>query len=692
MTNGHIGYNALFWNAYSIGHDFRYLLNRTIARGIDSMETIFDLCRPREDVLEGRIKDEEFAADLSKVVRGRAVAEYADPALFFHYTYPTRRLKALLESVCRRLSGAGGELNSVIRLDTQYGGGKTHSLIALVHAVRGMGGVGNIEEFIDPAFLPQTNVRIAALSGEDSDPASGLTLEDGLMARSLWGEMAYRLAGRAGFERIRKSDELHIAPGSQTIAELFGDAPTLILIDEVSLYLRKAAGVFREAANQFTAFLHSLIQAVASTPRAALVCTLAVGSDDQKATDAYENEHLLAVKAFDEAKSVVSRKLLQIDPTQEDETVGVVRRRLFESVDRDGAKAVIDAYADIWKRNRETLSPDAASPETRDQFRMGYPLHPETLNVMTEKMSSLATFQRTRGMLRLLARTVELLWKERPADAYAIHPHHIDPGHGPIRSEFLTKLGQSAYAPALSADIAAVKGKERSTAQWLDEEMFAGEPPVASYVARTVFAHTMAYANAQGLPPDHLRYAVCSPAIEPATVEKARLAFVQEALYLDDRPGAPLRFQVEPNLKQIVNRAMKENEGSEVRVYLDEKIKALFKGRNAGFELVAFPGGPADIPDDIASGRPRLILLHYDAQPLAETHPSTLPHDLVRMATRKGMADETRVYLNHLAFLAADRKRIDNMKHAVRYRLALELIQNGPQWKDLQDHQRRTVK
>lgn len=260
------------------------------------MKTIFDLCQPRTDVLEGRIKGEEFAADLSKVVRRTAVAEYADPALFFHYTYPTRGLKALLESVCRRLSGAGGELNSVIRLDTQYGGGKTHSLIALVHAVRGgMQGVGNFEEFIDTAFLPQTHVRIAALSGEDSDPASGLTLEDGLMARSLWGEMAYRLAGRAGYEGTRKSDELHIAPGFPTIAELFGEEPTLILIDEVSLYLRKAAGVFNEAANQFTAFLHSLIQAVASTPRAALVCTLAVGSDDQKATDAYENEHLLAV-------------------------------------------------------------------------------------------------------------------------------------------------------------------------------------------------------------------------------------------------------------------------------------------------------------------------------------------------------------------------------------------------------------
>ncbi len=100
------------------------------------MKTIYDLCQPREDVLMGRTKDEEFAADLSQVVIGTAVPEYADPATFFKYTYPTRGLKTLLETVCRRLSGKGGELNSVIRLDTQYGGGKTHGLIALVHAVR----------------------------------------------------------------------------------------------------------------------------------------------------------------------------------------------------------------------------------------------------------------------------------------------------------------------------------------------------------------------------------------------------------------------------------------------------------------------------------------------------------------------------------------------------------------------------
>jgi len=123
-------------------------------------------------------------------------------------------------------------VSSIIRLGTQYGGGKTHSLIALVHAVRGMKGVPSPENFVDPAILPAGAIRIAALDGENADPANGLTLEPRLLARSLWGEMAYRLAGRAGYERVRASDEKHIAPGAETIRELFGGQPTLILLDE----------------------------------------------------------------------------------------------------------------------------------------------------------------------------------------------------------------------------------------------------------------------------------------------------------------------------------------------------------------------------------------------------------------------------------------------------------------------------
>ena len=228
-------------------------------------------------------------ADLSQVVNGDALPNYLDPVLFFRNTFPTRGLRELMKAVCLRVSGKGGEASPIIRLGTQYGGGKTHGLIATTHASRGMAGVPNVADFVDPALVPATAVRIAALDGENTDPANGRQLEPGLRAFSLWGEMAYQLGGRAGYELVRNSDEKHIAPGTDVLRELFGNQPTLLMLDEVSVYLRKVERAFPDASRQFTAFVHALFKAVASTPRVALVYTLAVGKDD-KAQDAYKEE------------------------------------------------------------------------------------------------------------------------------------------------------------------------------------------------------------------------------------------------------------------------------------------------------------------------------------------------------------------------------------------------------------------
>ena len=504
------------------------------------MKTIFDTCDPRRDVSDGRLRDEELAADLASVVNGTAPPEYLDPKQFFQHTHPTRGLRVLLETVGRRLSGKGGELNSVVRLDTQFGGGKTHGLIAVVHAVRGMQGVSKPEEFVDPALLPQGDVRVAALDGENSDPANGIRLEGDLLARSIWGEMAYRLAGRDGFERVRKSDEAHVAPGTDTIIELFGGRPTLILIDEIAPYLRKVARVFPDAANQFAAFAQALFKAVAATPNVCLVLTLAVRADDKEATDAYRAEQQIAMQAFDEAESIAGRKATQLNPTEEDETVAVLKRRLFERVDQDAAEETLDAYVDLWNRNKDTLHPDALSAETREQFKSGYPLHPETLSVLIEKTATLSNFHRIRGMLRILARSVHHLWKDRPADALSIHPHHINPGFPAIRDEITTKLQQGAYAPALAADIAAVPGASPSTAQQLDQTHYPGQPPVTSYVARTIFLHTLAFPeSAQGVTPDRLRFSVCSPSSSPASARRlGRGLWRSRSTWMTD-PGRP---------------------------------------------------------------------------------------------------------------------------------------------------------
>jgi predicted AAA+ superfamily ATPase len=237
-----------------------------------TLPNIFDLCKPREDVEKGSISDSDYAANLANVLTGRASRDYTDPPTFFANTYPTEGLKELLVNVCGRLSGRGESVSAVFRLDTSFGGGKTHGLIALVHAATGMKGVSNVAEFMDPSLVPTRQVRVAAFDGENADPANGRPMGEGIRAHTPWGEIAYQLAQKAGYEVVRRSDEQGIAPGADTIKELFGFDPVLVVLDELGEYLRRVQGM--GGRDQLTAFLKALLTAIESTPHAAVVYTL----------------------------------------------------------------------------------------------------------------------------------------------------------------------------------------------------------------------------------------------------------------------------------------------------------------------------------------------------------------------------------------------------------------------------------
>lgn len=506
------------------------------------------------------------------------------------------------------------------------------------------------------------------------------------------GEKWPFVAGREGYERVRASDERHIAPGADTIRELFGGEPTLILLDEISVYLRKVERTFPDASKQFAAFVHDLFKAVASTPQVALVYTLAVGKDD-KAGDAYKEENERAAAAMAEAESVAVRTTTPLNPTEEDETPNVLRARLFEKVDLDAAQTVIAAYSHVWNANRDTLPADAADPELRDHFARSYPLHPKLLELLTEKTASLSTFQRTRGMLRLLARTVHHLWRIQPPDAASIHAHHLDPGFEPIRTEINVKLGQGQYAPVVKSDVAAVAGDEPSLAQRLDAQKYPGLPPVTSYVARTIFWHTLAYGDsAKGITAEQLKLSVCCPALEPSFIEQARVQFVADSIFLDDRPGSPLRFMVEPNLTMIVRRTMKDIDAAEVRTELAERIRGLFSLPRGEFNAILSPPGPYEVPDEIGDDRPLLVVMNHEST----TVPSDLrqpPPDIAEIFEYKGTERKSRELKNNLVFVAADERTVPNMRDLVRRRLALGKLKDDPaRPNELADYQRSKVK
>ena len=647
---------------------------------------------PREDVLKGTIAEADFAADLAKVIRGNASDDYQKPDRFFANTFPTQGLKNLLRNVLARLSGDSSAAAAIFRLDTSYGGGKTHGLIALAHAANGMKGVANVAEFVDPKFVPKTKIRIAAFDGENADPANGRNMGEGVLAHTPWGELAYSLAGKAGYDRVRKSDESHTAPGAETLAELFGGEPSLILLDELSVYLRKTRNLQGTGAGeQLSAFLTSLFNAVESNPRVSLVYTLAIGKEG-KASDAYSSENQFIADKMAEAESISARKATLLNPTEDHETVHVLLRRLFARIDTAKASPVIDAYRSLWLANRAVLPQDANHPETSEAFRASYPLHPEVLETLTTKTATLNNFHRVRGMLRLLARTVAQLWQTRPVGTIAIHLHHIDPGFEPIRQEIFTRLGRTEFIPAVNHDIAG--GAKKPLAVELDEKHYAGLAPYTTYTARTVFIHSLAFNDQlKGLSAERLRFSVVGPAYDLSFIDAAWKRFRDESAYLDDRPGVPLRFLAEANLTQVIRREETNVDSAQARADLNDRIKTIFGGTSGSvFEMVPFPAAPGEVDDDLGNGRPRLAVMSYDGTAVGATV-DAVPEIITRIFERKGSDGVgLRSLRNHLVFVVADETRTDEMRKKTVRRLALaELIKAG-RIDELAEHQQRKVR
>ena len=654
------------------------------------LPNIFDLCQPRQDVLLGTLSEADFAADLAQVLRGDAPEEYRDPVKFFANTHPTRGLQELMRSVCLRLMASPQQLAAIFRMNTKYGGGKTHGLIALTHALRHGHQIPNIAEFIDPALLPQGKVRIAAFDGENADPNNGRLLEADLRAYTPWGEIAYALAGPAGYALVQRSDEAGAAPGADTIRELFGGEPTLILMDELSIYLRKLKASDRATAGgQLTAFLSSLFKAVESTPNAAVVYTLAIGKGGQ-ATDAYSDENQFIADKMEEAESVSARKATLLDPTEEDETVKILRRRLFSHIDDPRAASVLDAYRQLWSQYKEQLPHYGNGDNRLDAFTAGYPLHPELIDTLREKTSTLGNFQRVRGMLRLLARTVGRVWQQRPPDAYAIHTHHLDLAFEPIRQEIVTRLGQRQFVPAIKSDVAATAGDQTALAQQLDADQYQGLPPYGSYVGRAILFHTLAFNDAlKGATPEDLRYAILSPGTDLSFIDDARRRFVQESAYLDDRPNVPLRFSAEANLTLILRREEQRVDPEESRAQLNDRIKGIYSG--SVFNLHPFPGGPYEVPDDAGDGKPALVLMGYDAVEVAADN-VTVPDLVSRIYTEKDASGGLRLNRNNLVFLLADQTRKPEMKQRMARRLALNELRRPERLAEFPDHQQDKIK
>ena len=155
------------------------------------MKTIFDSCDPRPEVLKGELREEIFAARLKDVMDGEADRVYPDLVTLFENAYLTGGLKLFLDEAPGRLTGKNPTNNAIIRLETAFGGGKTHNLIALYHAANAHVSVDMLHSMVALGLLPQPGrVRVAGVVGSGLDPTAGLHhLEDNVRTYTLWEDL-----------------------------------------------------------------------------------------------------------------------------------------------------------------------------------------------------------------------------------------------------------------------------------------------------------------------------------------------------------------------------------------------------------------------------------------------------------------------------------------------------------------------
>lgn len=647
------------------------------------LPTIFETCSPRHEVLHGLLTEDLFAARLRDVMDGKADEVYQRPERFFTNTYATEGLRTLLREVVGRVTGQAPASSPILRLETSFGGGKTHNLIALYHTAMGQAPDAVRQRFgLDALRLPAPGeVLVAGVVGSDLDPSNGTPHPgDGVTTYTLWGELAYQLGGAAGYALAAASDRDRVAPGTALFEAIIGDRPTLIMVDEIARHLRSASGLPTATgqgtlADQTVAFLMSLLEFVASKQRAVVVLTMA--SD----RDAFGKETAFLQGALAESLKVSARQERVLTPSAENEIAAIVVHRLFERVDRKALPAVLQHYGGYYHRLHEqgaALHDRALRGDYLEEFRVSYPFHPELIRVLNLKVATIPNFQRTRGALRLLAHVVRALWEERPKNTWLIHPYHVDLSRSAIVEDLTSRLDRPKFKQVCEADIVSPAQGIPAHAAEVDRLLRAsGKPPYARRLATTIFLHSLTQGIASGVEAPELMLATLSPndrdGDDPAVVGRTLERLYQTAWFLE-YDGFRYRFKTEPSLNKIVEDEIPLVGLTRAKQEIEERVRKIW--RSGFMKPIYFPSTPAEVDDD--AGKPKLVIMHFDAVKLRADQEA--PPDLVRhLYERAGALESFRSYPNNLVFLVADEDQVENMVAVARRYLAINRITGDAQ-------------
>jgi hypothetical protein len=635
--------------------------------------TLFESCTPHDDVVKGTLSENEFAAKLSDVVfnPGDAPDIYADPETFFSKTYATDGLQTLLGLLAKRYTGkAKGEFSGedgLLSLDTVFGGGKTHSQIAAYHFSQNPEGIDNLGNYIADEDAREEfeqikgdlSVRTAVFEGgyvSATKAKCNKNDDNAPDTQTMWGELAYQLAGAEGYAEFRDYDKERIAPGESDIKELFNqlDNPGLVLIDEVAQYLEQAGAVSVESsdlARQTNSFLWSLMNATQNTDAVTVVLSVSSTAFEDRAREVQE--------LVSDLDAISERTDHSIEPTDDDEVAAALSHRLFKSVKDGVAAKAAEEYQRYYRRMEGELPERVTKAEFREQLERTYPFHPTLIELLGKEIDTLPNFQHTRGALKLVSRAVYRIWAQEDSneDRHYIRTFDMHPSDNYVWSTLLDLFEhiEQDLRTASKSDIYTNDGK--AACQYEDENWTPmGHPPIAAHLGTTILWKSIVSGGnrGRGVTRRKLWEMILEPGVELDHYRDALNSLNEtgsnpdtEAFFLYETENGLLRFKGEPKISKLITNEAEQIEPGVARNRLEQTIGGALGG--GVFETIYNPQSPHDVPDeyDII----RLCVMGFDT--LTVTSDLDGPLDLLQtLATKTGSSpgsEKKRVSVLHKA-------------------------------------------
>ena len=643
-----------------------------------------EVITPHPDVINGRYQQAEFAADLDLVHRGIGSPEYTDPIEFFRRTFITEGLKDLLRIALQRFNGLGGE--PVIELQTNFGGGKTHSMLSTYHLGSGvpladLPGLDQLCSELDIHKLPC--VSRAVLVGTAFNPSKVDHKPDGTEVHTLWGELAWQLGGPQAYAQIAESDRSQVPPGARALAALFEThGPCLILLDEWVAYARNLVSP-RESlpAGTFDAqlsFAQQLTEATKQVSNALLLISVPQSRNEIGGSD--------GETACDGLKNVVTRLAYQWRPATGTESFEIVRRRLFEPITtRDGGAnrdAVVRAFTEQYAANKADFPSEVRESGYRDLLTSAYPIHPELFNRLYEEWSTLDRFQRTRGVLRLLALTIEGLWNGNSRDLL-IMPSSMPIDDNDVRNE-LVRFLDNQWEPIIATD---VDGAQSVPTQLDRENPNFGRVSACKRVARSLYMGTAPGANRErkGINDQRVKLACVMPG-EPIAVFGDALRRLGDRGRYIQQDGDRYWIDTSPNLNRTAEdyRESYLRQREELLVEANQLLSKEASRRGLFDGVHAAQLDTSGIPDEPST---RLVLLAAQYSHKRGQGESSKALEWCRSCLQS-KGNSPRQYANTLVFLAPDKDNLENLFQALADRRAWQKVIDEKKLLNLTENQK----